>query len=131
MSQLEENIQIAGTAGQHPFGAEDLQIIERVRETYEKKIAIPCTRCGYCMPCPNGVNIPADFDLYNYGVMYEDEGTARMRYTRFFPEKEHASACIGCRVCEDQCPQGILISEWMPEVEAVLGEGKPPRQPER
>jgi predicted aldo/keto reductase-like oxidoreductase len=35
-----------------------------------------------------------------------------------------ASACIQCRECDPKCPQSIPISEWMPIIHAVLGEGK-------
>jgi hypothetical protein len=40
------------------------------------------------------------------------------------PEEKRASQCIQCRECEEKCPQSIVISEWMPVVHAVLGEGQ-------
>jgi hypothetical protein len=75
------------------------------------------------MPCPNGVDIPFNFELYNAAEMYEDLKGARFRYERFLPEGERASACVGCRVCEAKCPQKIKISEWMPKAAALLGGG--------
>jgi len=45
---------------------------------------------------------------------------------RFFNEKERANACTQCGLCEEKCPQKIIISEWMPKVHEVLGEGKSP-----
>jgi uncharacterized protein len=107
------------------FEAEEADLIERVREKFEERAAIPCTKCGYCMPCPNGVNIPRNFELYNDAVMYDDPGAPRMIYTRFFNEKERADVCIQCRICEDKCPQKIAISDQLSQVHAVLGEGKP------
>jgi predicted aldo/keto reductase-like oxidoreductase len=126
MTQVEENLRSASIAAAQPLSAADLQLIAQAREKYEERTAIPCTKCYYCMPCPNGVNIPGDFGFYNHGIMYDDMNTARFRYTRFVSEKERASSCIQCRICEEKCPQGIQISEWMPEVHAVLGENKPP-----
>jgi predicted aldo/keto reductase-like oxidoreductase len=76
------------------------------------------------MPCPSGVNIPHNFEVYNQGVMYDKPDGARRKYG-FVSENERASACIQCRECEEKCPQSILISEWMPLVHEVLGEGKP------
>ena len=76
------------------------------------------------MPCPNGVDIPGNFALFNTGVMYNSFADARRRYGRR-PEGARASACIQCRECEELCPQDIPISEWMPVVHAVLGEGRP------
>jgi predicted aldo/keto reductase-like oxidoreductase len=55
-----------------------------------------------------------------YGTMDE----ARRRYARR-DEDSRASACIQCRQCEEECPQTIVISEWMPYVHQVLGEGEP------
>ena len=95
-----------------------------MREKYREFCPIPCTKCGYCMPCPNGVNIPRNLELYNEGVMYSKPDAARRSYG-FVSEDERASACIECRECEELCPQGIPISEWMPRIHRVLGEGEP------
>jgi len=125
MRQLEENILTANTSASRTLGEKELQLIARVRERFDARAAIPCTRCGYCQPCPQGVDIPANFGLYNDGIMYDDLLVPRFRYFRFFTETERASACSGCGECEEKCPQDIAISELMPGVHAVLGEGKP------
>jgi len=104
-----------------------------VREKYNQLCPIPCTKCNYCMPCPNGVDIPRNFEIYNQGVMYNRPEDARNGYRfleRLYQRGEVATnpqavSCIQCRECEEKCPQGILISEWMPIVHEVLGEGKP------
>jgi len=95
-----------------------------VRTQYSKLSPIPCTNCKYCMPCPNGVNIPRNFAVYNEGVMYGNPEAAREAYAEI-SEEARASACIQCQECEPKCPQHIRISEWMPIVHEVLGEGKP------
>lgn len=125
MDQLEENMHTARHAAGRPLGREDLELIARVRETFERKAAIPCTKCGYCLPCPQGVDIPAMFDLYNNGIIFDDLDVSRFRYFRFYTESDRAGACTGCGECEEKCPQDIAISEIMPGVHAVLGEGKP------
>ncbi len=124
MEQVEENVASADASGVGTLPAEDLALIEEVRELYNELCPIPCTKCRYCMPCPNGVNIPRNFDIYNQGVMYEKPELARGSYS-FVPEDEQASACIQCGECEELCPQDIPISEWMPSVHQVLGEDKP------
>ena len=58
------------------------------------------------------------------GVVYDQMETARARYARM-DEGERAEACLQCRECEDECPQSIRISEWMPRIHQVLGEGAP------
>lgn len=123
MQHVIENVASAERSGVGTLMADDLAVVDKVRAEYERLSPIPCTKCQYCMPCPNGVNIPRNFETLNGGVMYDKLDSARDSYTRFIPEAERASACIQCRECESKCPQGILISEWMPIVHAVLGEG--------
>ncbi|MBC7234458.1 MAG: aldo/keto reductase [Chloroflexi bacterium] len=122
MQQVEENVASAERSGVHTLTAEELDIVARVRDTYKALCPIPCTGCRYCMPCPNGVDIPRVFDGLNRGVMYGNLEEARRRYLRM-EEGQRASACMACRLCEAECPQGIPISEWMPFVHRVLGEG--------
>ncbi len=124
MEQVEQNIASAEVSGINPLTAEDLALIERVRGKYVELCPIPCTKCGYCMPCPNGVDIPRNLETYNHGVMYDKPDYARQAYT-WIPEEARASACIQCRECEELCPQSILVSEWTPRVHKVLGEGQP------
>jgi len=125
MRELEENILTANGSLDRALQEEDLRLIARVREAFEAKAAIPCTGCGYCMPCPQGVDIPANFGLYNNGIIYDDLMVSRFRYFRFFSDTDKASACTGCEECEEKCPQDIRVSELMSGVHAVLGEGKP------
>jgi predicted aldo/keto reductase-like oxidoreductase len=124
MEQVEQNVASAGLSGPNTLTADELALVAQVRGRYRELCPIPCTRCGYCMPCPNGVDIPRNLEIYNQGPMYEKPDRAREGY-KFIPEEERASACIQCRECEEQCPQSIPISEWMPLVHQVLGEGQP------
>jgi hypothetical protein len=125
MSQVEENLASAERSGAHTFADEDLALVARVREQYQALSPIPCNQCNYCMPCPNGVNIPRVFETYNQGLIYNHQDGARQAYTRWIPELERANNCIACKDCEALCPQSILISQWMPVIHEVLGEGKP------
>lgn len=121
MTQLDENLASAGNSGVGLFGPEDLRIIEAVRRKYDERAAIPCTGCSYCMPCPNNVSIPRNFELYNGSVIHDDLAGSRLTYNNFFDESNRAGQCIQCRVCEEKCPQRIPISEWMPKVHKALG----------
>jgi predicted aldo/keto reductase-like oxidoreductase len=125
MDQVEENIGTAEISGANTLSEKELRIIGLARDKYGERAAIPCTECGYCKPCPNGVDIPRNFSLYNDAVMYDDPNDARFAYDRFFDHSEHADHCTQCRECEERCPQKIPIGEWMPRVSGALGEGKP------
>ena len=123
MEQVIENVASAGESGPGTLSEADLATIAQALDKYRGFFPIPCTECRYCMPCPNGVLIPTNFDMYNRGVT---PGALEGRRTKYsgLDESGRASACIQYRECEDLCPQHILISEWMPRVHAVLGEGQ-------
>jgi len=125
MEQVEGNVASAHVSGVNTLTKVELALVEQVRARYQELCPIPCTQCGYCMPCPNGVNIPRNLELYNGGKIYDKPGAARESYNVWLPENERASACLDCDECEDKCPQSIPISEWMPRIHQVLGEGQP------
>ncbi len=124
MKQVEENVASADVSAINSLSPAELALIERVGAKYRRLSPIPCTQCGYCMPCPNGVDIPRNLTVYNQGAMYEKLDQSRETYNIWIPEANRASACIHCGECEEKCPQGISISEWMERVHAVLGEGQ-------
>lgn len=125
MSQVEENLASANRSGTGLLTDDELALIARVREKYQALSPIPCNKCNYCIPCPNGVNIPRVFETYNEGLIYNHPDGARQAYNRWIPELERANNCIACNDCKELCPQQIPISQWMPIVHEVLGEGKP------
>ncbi|MDR1421297.1 MAG: aldo/keto reductase [Coriobacteriales bacterium] len=114
LEQLEQNLDSADkgvTGGLSDF---EHQLIDRIREVYREQSGIPCTACGYCMPCPQGCNIPSAFNLYNEAVIYQYDVESQRVYNLF--SNASAADCIQCGVCEEKCPQKIEISEWMPEI---------------
>jgi predicted aldo/keto reductase-like oxidoreductase len=120
MEQVEENLRVADQARVGSFTSSDQVLIAEVREKYRARTVIPCSKCNYCMPCPNGVYIPANFEFYNYAHLFDDLGAARFHYQVFLNAAQRSSACIACGTCEGLCPQQIAISEWMPKVTALL-----------
>lgn len=133
MEQVEENVALAEKSGIGLLSREEQALIAKARETYRNLIAIPCTNCRYCMPCPNHIDIPANFANYNDGITYDKPEHSRGQYGWWktaFEQKiaEHdirAVHCVQCGACEAKCPQGIPISRWMPVIHRVLGEGEP------
>jgi predicted aldo/keto reductase-like oxidoreductase len=69
MKQVEENVAFAERSRPGTLKAEELALLDRVREAYQDLAPIPCTNCMYCMPCPNGVNIPRIFEIYNDAIV--------------------------------------------------------------
>jgi predicted aldo/keto reductase-like oxidoreductase len=124
MKQVEENLRSANASSVGSLGVAESRLIDRVREKFWGRAVIPCTKCGYCLPCDSQVDIPGNFELYNDGVMYGDWTASRFRYMRMSGDAGRAEDCTQCRECEEKCPQDIPIAEWMTRVHAALGERK-------
>ncbi len=120
LEQVQQNLASADRSGVGTLPPEELDLVARVQAAYKGLESIPCTKCAYCMPCPNGVNIPRNFELYNQAVAYNTESLSKALYNYHMPEAERAGACIACRECEEKCPQQIEISDWMGRVHEKL-----------
>jgi len=128
MEQVVENVTVADRSGPGALTADDLAFIDRVREAYLELSPIPCTGCGYCMPCSSGVEIPRIFDLYNTAIMYDDAPIARFFYRGPTPsalrQEQRADQCIECGECVEACPQEIPVPEWLQKTHTLLGPRK-------
>jgi predicted aldo/keto reductase-like oxidoreductase len=111
IEQLKENIEIFSKPEAVPgcLTEAEKRIIVRVREKYLSLASVPCTACEYCLPCPQGVNIPQVFAKYNDGVMFGTFEPARRSYLMQTRLNQGASRCIECKACETKCPQHIAI----------------------
>jgi len=110
MAHVVENLAVADRSGINLLSDEELALVDKAREEYIQACPVPCTACRYCMPCPEGVDIPRIFGIYNDGFMYDRHGGSRYAY-RQMPEEQQASKCIECRECEEKCPQDFEIPE--------------------
>ncbi len=116
MKQVEENLASASRSGIGTLSENDLKLVDEVRHAYQELELIPCTDCKYCVPCPEGVDIPRILDIYNDGLMYDKVEIARNDYRVWVPDENKGSLCVVCQECEEKCPQDIPISEWMPRI---------------
>jgi predicted aldo/keto reductase-like oxidoreductase len=120
MEQVQQNLESADRSGVGTLTQEEADLVTRVQEAYKALDSIPCTKCGYCQPCPNGVNIPRNFEIYNQAKVYGNESLGKALYNYHMPKGERADACVACGECEEKCPQQIEISEWMERVHEAL-----------
>ncbi len=110
VAQVLENAAVAGAAA--PLSAGQLAQVEEARAFYQARMAVPCTACGYCQPCPNGVAIADVFNAWNAGRMFEDPRSAAWSYRYFqLSAGSGGDRCEECGDCEPRCPQHIAIGE--------------------
>lgn len=115
MDQVKENILIASKYNTNSLSEEDLKVIIKARNEWFNLKTIDCTKCKYCLPCPYGVNIPENFEIYNNLIMYGDIKEAFWEY-EYLKEEERASNCRECGECEEKCPQNLPIRELLREI---------------
>jgi hypothetical protein len=120
MEQVKENLCFADHSRVGAFSEAEQALVAEAREKYRARQVIPCSKCGYCMPCPGGLNIPANFEYFNFAHLYDHVADARYKYKAFLTEAERSVSCLGCGICEEACPQRIAISEWMPKISELL-----------
>jgi len=123
MEQVVENLAVADLGKPGILTPKDLAVIDLVREGYEALAPIPCTTCGYCMPCDSGVDIPRILEMYNDAAMYDNPRSARFGY-RGLKEEQRADRCTKCGECMESCPQGIDIPDWLEKAHELLAPGE-------
>ena len=80
-----------------------------------------CTGCGYCMPCPSGVNIPQMMDVYNRKILEGSDPKHMLERLQWHWSKpvSHAALCTQCGVCETRCTQKLPIQERLKEISTL------------
>ena len=120
LEQMKQNIHFFEQ--DRPFDVSEMQTLMSTAETLRNihKEIVPCTACRYCVShCPQGLNIPWLLELYNEHVFTGGGFIAPMALSALSDDKK-PSACVGCRSCENVCPQQIKISEVMKQFGIIL-----------
>lgn len=122
IEMVEENCKIGDE--ENPMSPEDWERVTVMMEEIKKFSDLYCTGCGYCMPCPKGIDIPYVFNCHTYFNVYGLKDHARHMYSRV-GRAEHGvgkpvADCVECRACEKKCPQKIEIPKRLREVHEAL-----------
>ncbi|MBD3292405.1 MAG: aldo/keto reductase [Armatimonadia bacterium] len=122
MEHVEENIAVASESRPGCLSENERELVDALREHMRESIMVDCTNCRYCMPCPEGVNIPRVFNMYNE-MAISSPRRGQMGYQKMTNPDEWASHCVECGICEEKCPQGIPIIDTLAEAhEALMAE---------
>ncbi|MDR1781999.1 MAG: aldo/keto reductase [Bacilli bacterium] len=97
------------------------ELIKKVVKIIEDKVLVACTSCRYCIDgCPQHINIPEFFALYNNQHIYSLAPAMFHYYDALSEEGNKASACIECKACENICPQHLSIINHLKGVAKVF-----------
>ena len=136
MQHVMENVESANNSGINTLTESELKTISNLREAFNKYVVVPCTRCNYCVPCPNDVSIPSILGVLNEIAYWGDR--ARQEYNQMAKSPEElekrresgedvggaATLCTKCGECLEKCPQQIDIPEMMEVANGIFRDGK-------
>ena len=104
MEMVEENLATADQARPGCMTDSSRALIERVREEIRRSVKAGCTGCGYCMPCPAGIEIN---NCARMSLLLRRSPSAA-QLTREVQEKmKKIENCLHCGSCKAKCPYGL------------------------
>jgi len=122
MEMIKENALAASNARVGEFTEAEEDLLRAVVKAINAKMKVGCTGCGYCLPCPGGVDIPGCFSAYNRRYS-ESKFWALADYAKCTALRKSptpASNCLGCGKCVKHCPQAIDIPHELENVKKEL-----------
>lgn len=119
MEQLEANLEIFAKEDVAILTEQESALVEKVSDKYNQLIPYSCTGCEYCLPCPQKLDIPKILSYFNDWNVYEQNPSTKNEYSTWLVK--HASDCIGCGACEENCPQSLPIAEAMKAASEAFG----------
>jgi predicted aldo/keto reductase-like oxidoreductase len=119
MGQLVQNIALADNAAADSLTVPEELLINKVRDAYLNLRPIPCTACRGCMPCPQNIDAPRIFELYNDAIMYSNYEIPRSIYR---DEGHRIQDCNECGSCVKACGRRIPIIDWLGRARRLFDE---------
>ena len=103
LDQIEKNLAVLEDMS--PLNDTEIGILEREKECLGETF---CRRCEYCMPCPQGLNIPF---LHLLGAYYFRYNLKNWAWERLNALPKGYQDCSGCNECIEKCPYSLHMPE--------------------
>ncbi|KAF1075932.1 hypothetical protein MKMG_01621 [Methanogenium sp. MK-MG] len=121
---LAENQQTARETTPGSLSPDEEAMMATARDAWRQAMQVPCTGCGYCMPCPYGVNIPECFNLWNNHSLRVQGRGAKTEYAVRLggvlgDAPGNAGLCQACGRCMAHCPQQIPIAGALRDIQQI------------
>jgi len=121
---VDDNVALASSEKHTLSSIEEKERAAKIGQKFKELTDNICTGCGYCMPCPNEVNISFIFRMLMLYQIYGVKDKAKTYYSRIdeedWPPGKSALACSECGECEPKCPQKIPIIEQLKKTHELL-----------
>lgn len=127
LEQMKENMAIAERVEIGSLSDDEINVLDNVQGIFNSMMKINCTGCGYCLPCPRGVNIPDCFNVYNekylfnkkaFGVLPHAMVNYYMVVGGITNKQASAGLCNHCGRCKRLCPQSLDIPNELDRVKS-------------
>ena len=122
IDMVEQNAEVASL--ENPMSEEEWRRVGESLENLKKFSELYCTGCGYCQPCPKGINIPKIFQAYTYLNVYGLKDLAKNTWNGYLNNEKdpgvHPDACVNCGYCERKCPQHLQVRDLLKMVQNKL-----------
>jgi len=115
MTQVIQNVDSARYSQPGNLSIKELDLIGRIKQKYKELGFTQCTGCRYCMPCPQGVNIPQVISMLNQYYINDRCEEIKTKYWEHITPESQAKKCIRCGRCEQLCPQKVAIRDVLSE----------------
>ena len=116
-AQVDDNLKTFGNFKK--LSPEEMKAVTDTADALKRRVFNGCTGCRYCMPCPNGVDIPRNFRIWNTYGMYQNTGHTKWEWSTVADDQK-AKNCVQCGLCETACPQHLSIREDLTRVQNML-----------